>query len=148
MGNREHSRLRRAWRALFGPGLAAALSAFLVLGCSAALRDRAVVWTEQGLTAAELQWDDAFHERLKHCRNAHPPRTPAAEQCFGAWYDADRDVDVAVRAAVAVLRTYWTARAAGESDPAWSETQARVAQIVADLPPLPREYFERIKGLP
>jgi len=52
-----------------------------------------------------------------------------------------------VRAIVALLRTYWTARAAGESDPGWAETQARVAAIVGDLPPLSREYFERIKGL-
>jgi hypothetical protein len=105
------------------------------------------VWTEQGLEAAELQWDERFHERLDECRSQFAPQTPDAEQCFGAWHDADEAVNTAVRAAVAVLRTYWTARAAGLKDPGWAETQAQVAQIVADLPPLPREYFERIKGL-
>ena len=118
-----------------------------MIGCSTALRDRGAVWTEQGLEAAELQWDERFHERLDECRSQFAPATPAAEQCFGEWHDADEDVNTAVRAAVAVLRTYWTARAAGSKDPGWSETQAQVAQIVADLPPLPREYFERIKGL-
>lgn len=119
----------------------------ILASCSAALRDRAVVWTEQGLAAAELQWDEAFHERLRYCRNTHPPKTPAAEQCFGPWYDADEHVDTAVRSAVAVLRTYWTARAAGEREPGWTETQLRVAQIVGDLPPQARQYFERIKGI-
>lgn len=106
-----------------------------------------MVYTEQGLTAAETQWDGAYHERLDYCRNAHPPKTPAAEACFGPHFDADEGVDLAVRSAVAVLRTYWTARAAGNREPGWQETQAQVAQILADLPPLSREYFERIKGL-
>lgn len=119
----------------------------LTLGCSVALRDRALVYTEQGLEAAELQWDEAYHAQLDECRGLYEPGSTGARVCFGAWYDADRAVETSVRAAVAVLRTYWTARAAGEREPGWAETQAQVAQIVADLPPLPREYFERIKGV-
>ena len=111
------------------------------------MRDRTVVFTELGLEAADQQWHGAYRERLDYCRNAHPPKTPAAEQCFGAWYDANEKVDGAVRAAVALLRTYWTARAAGNKQPGWAETQAQVATILQDLPPLPRQFFERIKGL-
>ena len=106
-----------------------------------------MVWTEQGLEAAEKQWDAAYHEQLDECRSLFAPGSAGARACFGGYYDADEHVNTAVRAAVALLRTYWTARAAGERDPSWAETQAQVAQIVADLPPLPREYFERVRGL-
>jgi hypothetical protein len=106
-----------------------------------------MVWTEQGLEAAEMQWDRAYREKLDECKDLHEPGTAGARACFGDWFEADRHVETSVRAAVALLRTYWTARAAGKSDPGWAETQRRVAQIVGDLPPLPREYFERIKGI-
>lgn len=116
-------------------------------GCSVALRDRGVVYTELGLTAAAEQWDDAYHERLKHCKASFEPETPEAETCFGEWFDADAKVDTALRSAIALLRTYWTARAAGESDPGWRETSTRVAALIRDLPPVARQYFERIKGI-
>jgi len=67
------------------------------------VRDRTVVYTELGLEAADQQWDGAYRERLDHCRNTHPPKSAGAEQCFGAWYDADQQVDGAVRAAVALF---------------------------------------------
>lgn len=106
-----------------------------------------MVWTEQGLVAAELQWHEAYMAKLEECKALYEPGTPGARACFGAHFRAEQQVSKAVRAAVALLRTYWTARAAGKKDPSWAETQRRVAQIVGDLPPLPREYFERIKGL-
>ena len=119
----------------------------LVFGCSVALRDRATVYTERGITAAAEAYHEAYHEKLADCSMRFAPRTPGAEQCFGAWYDADANVDVAVRSAVALLRTYWTARAAGKSDPGWRETQTRVAALIRDLPPVARQYFERVEGI-
>ncbi|MEC9048870.1 MAG: hypothetical protein VYA51_12740 [Planctomycetota bacterium] len=123
------------------------IACFPAAGCSIAMRDRATVWTEQGFEAAELQWEEHYRETLADCRNKYPPRTAEAEACFGPTYDADEHVETAVRSAVALLRTYWTARAAGEKNPSWEETQAQVLQIVGDLPPQARQYFERIKGL-
>lgn len=119
----------------------------LVFGCSAALRDRGTVYTELGLTAAADAYHEAYHAKLDECERLFAPMTPGAEACFGAWYDADAQVDFAVRSAVALLRTYWTARAAGKDDPGWAETQARIAALVRDLPPVARQYFERVQGV-
>ena len=93
-----------------------------------------------------MQWDAAYYARLAYCKQRYAPQTQGAEDCFRAWYDADAKIAVSVRAAVAALRAYWVARAAGES-PNWLTTQAQVAQLIADLPPLTRQYFERVRGL-
>lgn len=114
-------------------------------GCAAA--DKATVWTEQGLAAAEQQWHQAYVERLAYCVSVAEPATPEAEACFGDWYDADAKVQTAVGTSVGVLRTYWTARAAGESGD-WAEVARRITEIVADLPPLAAEPFQRVKGIP
>ena len=80
-----------------------------LLGCA----NRAVLYTEQGLVGVERVWDGEYHHRLEVCKAQHAPRTPGAEQCFGPTYDLDMKIGIAVRLSVAVLRIYWTARAAG-----------------------------------
>lgn len=122
------------------------LIVILIAGCANALADRGVVFTEQGLTAAEGFWDQRYYAVLEACSEEHEPRTPEAEACFGPTYDADQKVGAAVLAAVTTLRLYWAARAAGQN-PDWGATAAAVAKILRDLPPDARQYFERIKGI-
>jgi hypothetical protein len=118
----------------------------LSLGCATAVRDRAVLYTEEGLEAAELVWDAEFQRRLLECERRYAPRTDEAEACFGTTYDADARVSTAVRAAVALLRSYWAARAMGQS-PDWRHVALQVHTIVQDLPPEVREIFARVRGL-
>lgn len=110
------------------------------------MADKHTVYTEQGFSAAEEQWDTDYHARLDHCRNTYPPATPEATACFGKWYEADEHVDTVVRAVVGMLRGYWIARAAGEK-PDWAKTHAQIVAALLDLPPLSRAYFDRIQGL-
>lgn len=126
--------------------LLACLACVAIASCSRPLADRATVFTEMGFTAAEQQWDAVYWERLRYCRSVAAPRTPEAEQCFGAYVAADTKVETAVRTAVALLRAYWTARAAGKQ-PDWRVVADRVAGIVRDLPPEARQYFEWIQGI-
>lgn len=105
-----------------------------------------MVYTEFGLLEAEKTWDAFYHEKAEECGSKHEPETPEMETCFGGVYDADAKVAEAVQVAVALLRGYWTARAAGE-DPDWSKVATRVQALIEDLPPQARGYFERIEGL-
>lgn len=115
-------------------------------GCAHLPGDRAMLYTEAGLQAAEARWDQHFYEVLEHCKGLHDPGTLGAIECFGPTYETNEKIETAVRAAVGLLRAYWTARAAGE-DPSWDGTSARVAAILGDLPPDVRQYFERVQGV-
>ena len=83
---------------------------------------------------------------LEYCKSLHDDGTPGARDCFGETYAANKRAETAIGLAVGLLRTYWTARAAGE-DPDWGETAAAVAKILGDLPPDVRQYFERVQGV-
>lgn len=130
------------------------LTAGLCLGATLALTacagqnrgDTATVYTETGIRLAEEQWDRVYRDRADHCKTKHEPMTPGMEGCFGRYYDADGKVEDAVRGIVALLRTYWTARAAGER-PNWWRVAEQVSQIVDDLPPEAAEIFKRVEGL-
>lgn len=124
-----------------------AVVACVLLGCKPAQVDRAVVYTEEGITAAERMWDVEFHHKLDECMQRCEPATPCAEACFGPMFEADKQVFFAVRTMVSLLRGYWVARAAGKS-PDWAAVMSQIAQIVGDLPPPARQYFERVKGIP
>lgn len=126
-------------------GLALLLVSFLA-GC--AHSDRGMVWTEEGLTAAESEWDRLYRDRAVLCESQHKPKTPEMEECFGEWYGADARVEQAVGVAVAALRAYWVARAR-QVDPAkpWIDVAAEIAGLVSDLPPPARKVFERVKGV-
>ena len=115
---------------------------FAVSGCANA----AAVYTEGGLRAGAGAWDVAYKAKAAECESKHEPATPAMEGCFGAHFDADAKVGIAIEAAVAVLRTYWVARAAGEK-PDVKKLAAELSTIIEDLPPEVRVYFDRVKGL-
>ena len=128
--------------------LAAALITSLALLSGCAHSDRAMLVTEEGLRAAETAWDGHFNEKADECEAAHKPETPEMEECFGATYDADLAVDIAIRSAVALLRSYWTARAQGETpDRELREILEQVQQILNGLPPEALMYFRRVTGL-
>ena len=116
---------------------------FLVAGCA----NRAALYTEQGLVAAERVWAAEYSRRLEACEAKHEPLTPGAEQCFGPTYDLDAEISVGVRAAVVALRTYWTARAGG-GNPSWREAMDRVRAILDALPPEVREQFKAAACVP
>ncbi len=118
---------------------------FSLVSCAAS--DRSLVYTEEGLRAAEQTWHAFYMEKADDCESKFEPKTPAMEECFGNVYDADAAVADAVRTAVGLLRSYWIARAQGEN-PDWPATIRRVVQLFETLPPEAREYFDRVKGLP
>lgn len=127
-------------RALTAIGLSA------LVACAAS--NKAAVYTENGLRAGEQAWDAYYREEAARCEKLHEPQTPEMETCFGATYDADAAVATAIESAVALLRTYWLARAAGqEPDPSWTEIMAEVEQILRDLPPEALEFFQRVRGI-
>lgn len=118
--------------------------AFGLGGC--AHLDRATIYTENGLELAEQEWDHAYRDRSAFCQSMHTPASPGMEECFGDWFDADAKVEDALRSAIAALRAYWLARAAGEK-PDWAETARQVMEAFDALPPEAAEYFERVRGL-
>lgn len=123
------------------------LSIVLLLFCSAcAASNKIAVYTENGLTAGEQIWDVHYRSEAARCEKLHEPKTSGMEQCFGDTYDADAKVATAIQSAVALLRTYWTARAAGEK-PDWAETLKQVQAIIDGLPPEAVGYFKRVAGL-
>lgn len=124
------------------------MSRFLLLGAltACATANRSAVYTEEGLRAAEQSWDGYYRSEATRCEARYEPKTPEMEDCFGATYDADAKVAKAVEAAVALLRTYWVARAAGDR-PDFAKVVQQVAQILRDLPPEAAAYFDKVKGL-
>lgn len=122
------------------------LAFFFVLIGAFGCANRAAIYTETGIRAAEKSWDGAYRERADQCEHLHEPRTPAMEECFGDYFDADAKVGTALESVVAILRGYWVARAAGEK-PDWKEVIRQVQEIMDELPPEAKEYFERVKGL-
>lgn len=115
---------------------------FATAGCA----NQAAVYTEGGIRAGAQAWDAAYKTKATECESKHEPATPEMEGCFGAYFDADAKVGTAIEAAVAILRTYWVARAAGEK-PDVKKLASDLAKILEDLPPEAKEYFERVKGL-
>lgn len=120
------------------------LSLCLLFGCAAA--DKALVYTENGLRAGEQSWDGHYRSEAARCEKLHETETPEMETCFGDTYDADGKVETAVKSAVALLRAYWTARAAGQN-PDWAAVAQQIKAILDDLPPEAVAYFAKVSGL-
>jgi len=98
------------------------------------------------MEAAELRWDAHYRARLDSCARRFAPRTPEAAACFGPTYRADEAVAAVVHGVVALLRAYWTARAADE--PAdWIAVARQVQVLLAGLPPEARDFFRKVEGL-
>lgn len=115
---------------------------FAVSGCANA----AAVYTEGGLRAGAEAWDGVYKAKAAECSSQFEPNTPDMEGCFGAHYDADAKVGIVIESAVAALRTYWTARAAGKN-PDIKVLAQRLREIFEDLPLEAREMFDRVRGL-
>lgn len=120
------------------------LASCVLFGCAAA--DKALIYTENGLRAGEQSWDGHYRGEATRCETLHEPETPDMEACFGDTYDADAKVATAVESAVALLRGYWTARAAGKN-PDWPAVAQQVQAILADLPPEAAAFFAKVSGL-
>lgn len=127
----------------------ARLVVFLSLPCLAgcAASDKATIYTEEGLRGAEQGWDGYYNDEADRCESLHEPKTPEMEQCLGATYDADAAVALVVQSAVALLRGYWIARAAGEN-PDLTKVLTQIQALIDDLPPEAKKYFDRVKGIP
>jgi hypothetical protein len=118
--------------------------ALVMPACAAS--DKATIYTEEGLRAAEQGWDGNYNAEGDRCENLHEPKTPGMEDCFGKTYDADAAVALVVKSAVALLRGYWRRRAAGEK-PDLAQVLKEVQALVDELPPEAKKYFDRVKGL-
>jgi hypothetical protein len=126
-------------------GIAFVIFGLLAGGC-AHVQNIGMIYTEQGLEAADRAWDEAYHKRLEYCQERYAPATPEAEECFGPYYAADLIVSEAVEEAVLALRDYWRLRAAGY-EPTYKNVAARVESILRRIPKLAAGYFLRVKGL-
>lgn len=124
-----------------------ALSLGLICSVSCAVSDKASVYTEEGLRAAEQGWDGYYNAEADRCESLHEPETSGMEKCLGSTYDADAAVAMVVKSAVVLLRGYWVARAAGEN-PDIAEILSQIQGLIDDLPPEAKKYFDRVKGIP
>lgn len=122
------------------------LRSIVLLFAAAGCANQAAIYTEGGLRAGAGAWDAVYKAKATECESKFEPATPPMEECFGAHFDADAKVGKAIESAVAVLRLYWTARAAGEK-PDVKLLAQQLAEIVEDLPPEAKQYFDRVRGL-
>lgn len=122
------------------------LTLFFALFVSGCATGRAAVYTENGLRAAEGQWDVYYNDRLSYCQKNHEAGSAGAEKCFGKTYDTNKKVNTAIRGSVLILRTYWLARAAGEN-PDLSRVVRDIKALVEDLPLEAKNIFSRVKGI-
>jgi hypothetical protein len=134
------------WRNIVLAGVLALCTIPSVGSCSCAAANKVAVYTENGLRAGEQAWDGHYRTKAEHCEKLHEPETPEMEECFGKTYDANEKVGTAIQSAVALLRAYWTARAAGDQ-PDWGKVIEEVQKIIDDLPPEAKAYFDKVRGL-
>lgn len=116
----------------------------LLSGC--AFADRSAIYTEQGLEAAAEVWHIRFMDILARCQLAHDAGTPGAQQCFGPTAEADDKVRLALESSVALLRSYWRARAVGK-EPDLREVVSQISALLKDLPPEARQILDKVQGL-
>lgn len=119
----------------------AALMLVFCTGC-ASLYAKGAVHTERGLSAANEAWGEFFVEELEHCKEIAPPKTDEAELCFGDIDKIDKEVATAMEIAVAALRSFWIAYAAGADPKDLAKHLAEIERAVRDLPD---EFFGRLK---
>ena len=113
-------------------------------GCAGA--NKATIYTENGFRSAEGEWDQLYRAKAEDCEDEFARNTPEMEACFGGFYDADGKVEDAVRSVVALLRSYWAARAAG-GQPDWLAVAKQIDAILAELPPEAARVFSLVKGV-
>lgn len=116
--------------------------AIFLSGCSATFYARTAVITENGLRVGNEAWDEEFNEKLEECKATTEAKTPEAEKCFGPTFDKNKKVGVAIKASVAILRTFWVGYAAGKNPKDLRDILGELPKIVNDLPD---EFFKGIK---
>lgn len=110
--------------------------------CTATFYARAAVHTENGLRVGNEAWDEHYNENLEGCKKIAKPETPEAEECFGPTFDQNKNIEIAIRSSVAILRAFWAGYAAGKNPKELRNTLAELPLIVKDLPD---EFFKGIK---
>lgn len=120
---------------------------WFVFAACAHFSDRAAIYTEGSIRAAEEKWHEYYNATADDCEAEHEPKTQEMEECFGDTYDANAKVEVAIRSVVAMLRAYWTARSQG-SNPDFGSLQVEIDRIFQDLPPEARDVFLQYARVP
>jgi len=117
---------------------------FLCLtGCSARFYAAGAVQVERGLVAGNDAWDEHYNSELDRCKKIAEPETPEAEACFGETFDTNQKIGLGIESAVAALRVFWVAYAAGAEPSKLREILAQeVPKVLADLPD---EFFGGLK---
>lgn len=124
--------------------LSLALVLPLVGGCTTMQRSIAVR-AERVLEAGNGAWDEHIDRVIDDCRAKQLPTPAERAECVKRENDIDKKiVDPAVRSAVAALRAFWIASAAGASPQDLKKHLAEFQDAVKDLPP---EFFAGVKKL-
>ena len=110
-----------------------------LFGCSAS--NKAMVYTENGLNAGAELWDAHYSAVIEGCRAKQLETEEERRGCAGKAIETDEQIGHALETAVAMLRMYWTAKAAGK-DPDYMQLMKDIHEILKDLPD---EYFGAIK---
>jgi len=123
--------------------ISVALLLLCTTACSARFYAAGAVQVERGLVAGNEAWDKHYNAELERCKKIAEPETPEAEDCFGDTFDTNQKIGVGIENAVAALRTFWVAYAAGaEPKELRSILSQEVPKILADLPD---EFFGGLK---
>lgn len=123
--------------------LSLALLFLLNAACSARFYAGGAVHVERGLDAGNAAWDEHYNAELERCKKVAEPGTPEAEECFGKTFDANKKIGLGIESAVAALRLFWTAYAAGaEPKELRSILSSELPKIMEDFPD---EFFGGLK---
>jgi hypothetical protein len=118
----------------------ALLALLLLLSFGCATTDQIALATERGLEAGSMALDAAVDQEIIRCQSPDPA---ARARCIAPIERVSDGADAPLRAAVAALRAYWTAAAAGDKGAA-SRALLAAKTAIAGLPP---EYFGGLPAL-
>jgi hypothetical protein len=115
---------------------------FFLCACSANFYARRAVNVENALRVGNEAWDERYNEKLEECKEVAEPKTPEAEECFGPTFDKNKNVGIAMKSSVAILRAFWIGYAAGKDPKELREILSELPKVIQDLPD---EIFAGIK---
>ncbi len=106
--------------------------------------NKSAVYTEKSLISGYTAWDTHVDQVIDKCRKQAHETMEARVNCVGKIPHQHAEIQKAVKTAVAVLRLYWTAVAAGD-DP--KDLAKILAQLPGILDALPPSYFAGLMKL-
>ncbi len=109
-----------------------------------AVMNKSAVYAEKSMISGYTAWDQHVDNVIAACRDKNLITQHARTQCMGKVPHQHAEIQKAVQTAVAVLRVYWTAVAAGK-DP--KDLAGILAQLPGILEALPPEYFAGLMKL-